>query len=132
MKLYAISDLHLGHETNRRALSGIASRPNDWLILAGDVGETAVHLELAFDILKPRFAQLVRVPGNHELWTLPSGKETARGRFKYDELVDLCRARGVLTPEDPYPIVRMGGQDVRIAPLFLLYDYSFRPADVPL
>lgn len=132
MKLYAVSDLHLGHEVNRRALSGITSRPDDWLILAGDVGETTAHLELAFTFLKPRFAQLVWVPGNHELWTLPSSKETARGRFKYDELVELCRSHGVLTPEDPYPIITIGGKEVRVAPLFLLYDYSFRPRDVPM
>lgn len=129
MKLYAISDLHLGHEANRNALSNITNRPEDWLILAGDVGETAAQLELAFKTLTPRFAQLVWVPGNHELWTLP--KETARGRFKYDELIDLCRSHGVLTPEDPYPIVAIGGKQVRIAPLFVLYDYSFRPSDVP-
>jgi len=58
-------------------------------------------------------------------------KETARGRFKYGELIDLCRSHGVLTPEDPYPIVAIGGKQVRIAPLFVLYDYSFRPSDVP-
>lgn len=132
MKLYAISDLHLGYEVNRRALCGITGHPSDWLILAGDVGETAAHLELAFETLTPRFAQLVWVPGNHELWTLPAGKETARGRFKYDELVELCRSYRVLTPEDPYPIVTFGGKAVRVAPLFLLYDYSFRPRDVPL
>jgi predicted phosphodiesterase len=132
MKLYAVSDLHLGHEANRHALSGITSHPDDWLILAGDVGETAAHLELAFKLLKARFAQLVWVPGNHELWTLPSSKETARGRFKYDELVELCRCYGVLTPEDPYPIITIGGKVVRVAPLFLLYDYSFRPHDVPV
>lgn len=130
MKLYALSDLHLGHEANRQALSGITGHPNDWLILAGDVGETGAHLEFAFEILKPRFAQLVWVPGNHELWTLPSGKE-ARGQFKYRELVALCRSHQVLTPEDPYPIVWIGRTVVRIAPLFLLYDYSFRPLDVP-
>ena len=132
MKLHAISDLHVGYEANRRALSDITSRPGDWLILAGDVGETAAQLELAIETLKPRFAQLVWVPGNHELWTLPSSKETARGRFKYDELIQLCRAHDVLSPEDPYPIVAFGGKQVRIAPLFLLYDYSFRPADVPI
>jgi predicted phosphohydrolase len=27
MKLYAISDLHLGYEVNRRALSGITGHP---------------------------------------------------------------------------------------------------------
>jgi 3',5'-cyclic AMP phosphodiesterase CpdA len=132
MKLYAISDLHLGYEANQRALLQIKSRPDDWLILAGDVGETAAHLELAFKELKPRFAKLVWVPGNHELWTLPGSGETARGRFKYDELVDLCRSHGVLTPEDPYPVVTIAGRAVRIAPLFLLYDYSFRPRDIPI
>jgi 3',5'-cyclic AMP phosphodiesterase CpdA len=132
MKLYAISDLHLGYEANRRTLSQIAPHPGDWLILAGDVGETEAHLELAFQQLKPRFARLVWVPGNHELWTLPGSEETARGRFKYDALVELCRSHGVLTPEDPYPIVTIGGREIRVAPLFLLYDYSFRPPDIPI
>jgi predicted phosphodiesterase len=132
MKLYAVSDLHLGYEDNRRALSDVSNHPGDWLILAGDIGETAAHLELAFRALKPRFAQLVWVPGNHELWTLPLGNDPARGRFKYDELVKLCRSYGVLTPEDPYPIVTIDGKKVRIAPLFLLYDYSFRPLDIPI
>jgi hypothetical protein len=132
MKLYAISDLHLGYEANQRALSGITGHPADWLILAGDVGETAAHLELAFRELKPRFAKLVWVPGNHELWTLPSSEKKARGRFKYDELTELCRFYEVLTPEDPYPIVTIGGREVRIAPLFILYDYSFRPLHIPI
>ena len=39
-------------------------------------------------------------------------------------LVDVCRAEGVLTPEDPYPVV----DGVVVVPLFLLYDYSFRAA----
>jgi hypothetical protein len=33
---------------------------------------------------------------------------------------------GVLTPEDPYPVWEGAGGPVAIAPLFLLYDYSFR------
>jgi 3',5'-cyclic AMP phosphodiesterase CpdA len=132
MKLHAISDLHLGYEANQRALLEITSRPADWLILAGDVGETAADLELAFRALKPRFAKLVWVPGNHELWTLPSNNAEPRGRFKYDELVALCRSYGVLTPEDTYAIVTIAGRPVRIAPLFLLYDYSFRPLHIPI
>lgn len=132
MNLYAISDLHLGYEVNRRALFDLEGRPDDWLVLAGDVGETLAQLELAFSILKPRFARIVWVPGNHELWSVPSERQATRGRFRYDELVQLCRAHDVLTPEDPYPIVTFDGQQVRIAPLFLLYDYSFRPPDVSL
>jgi hypothetical protein len=38
----------------------------------------------------------------------------------------------VLTPEDPYPVVQFGDGAVRIVPLFLLYDYSFRPDHIPV
>jgi hypothetical protein len=132
MKLYAISDLHLSFEANRLALKEIPSCPEDWLILAGDVGETTAELEMAFETLKPRFSQLIWVPGNHELWTLPSRQNQERGKFKYDRLVKLCRSYGVVTPEDPYPIIEIGARQVRIAPLFLLYDYSFRPREILL
>ena len=71
MKLWAISDLHLGIDLNRRAVERVASRPEDWLILAGDIGDSAADLALAFDILAPRFDKLIWVPGNHELWTEP-------------------------------------------------------------
>jgi 3',5'-cyclic AMP phosphodiesterase CpdA len=132
MKLYAVSDLHLGYEENRRVLAQIVARPNDWLILGGDVGETIAHLELALRVLTPRFRQIVWTPGNHDLWTLPGEVHGRCGRDKYDQLVQLCRSFGVLTPEDPYATAWFGGRLVRIAPLFLLYDYSFRPSDVPL
>jgi Calcineurin-like phosphoesterase len=130
VKLWAISDLHLGHAANRRALSEVRAHPDDWLVLAGDIGETVVHLEMALEALAPRFARLLWVPGNHELWTSDGG---LAGEAKYDRLVALCRARGVLTPEDPF--VRWPGSSdeapVVLAPLFLLYDYTFTPDDVP-
>ena len=47
--------------------------------------------------------QLVWVPGNHELWTVPRATGR-RGVARYEELVALCRRRGVLTPEDPFPV----------------------------
>jgi 3',5'-cyclic AMP phosphodiesterase CpdA len=130
MRLFAISDLHLGYRENRDVLDGIAACPDDWLILAGDVGETAAHLELALRTLTPRFRRIVWTPGNHDLWTVPGGE--ARGAAKYEQLVRLCRSFGALTPEDPYAVARFGGRELRIAPVFLLYDYSFRPVDVAL
>jgi predicted phosphodiesterase len=51
MRLLAISDLHLGHPVNSRHFVSIGSSPEDWLILAGDVGETEAHLTLASAIL---------------------------------------------------------------------------------
>lgn len=130
MKLFAVADLHLGHPANREAIHEIAAHPDDWLILAGDVGETERHLDLALDVLQPKYRQVVWVPGNHELWAVASEGVPLRGEARYRHFVERCRARGVLTPEDAYPVVAIDGQDVRIVPMFLLYDYSFRPADV--
>lgn len=134
MKLYAISDLHIGQSGNRQALEQIPSYPHDWLILAGDIGETTEQLRYALAVLTRRFARVIWVPGNHDLWTIPSrhsAQEELRGGAKYRELVSICRSYGVLTPEDPY--VRWPGSEKPfvIAPLFLLYDYSFRPDDIP-
>lgn len=129
MRLLAISDLHLGFEVNRRAIESLPPHPDDWLILAGDTGETSAHLELACRTIAPRFAKIIWAPGNHDLWTVPS--DPLRGEARYGRLVDVCRRHGVVTPEDPYPMWPGDGPPVMIAPLFLLYDYSFRPDDVP-
>lgn len=130
MKLYAISDLHLGYEINRRALKALSSYPEDWLILGGDIGETEGHLHFALATLTRRFQKILWVPGNHDLWTLPSDRNGLRGEPKYERLVSICRDYGVLTPEDPY--VLWPGEDMAwlLVPIFVLYDYSFRPEHV--
>jgi 3',5'-cyclic AMP phosphodiesterase CpdA len=136
MKLFAISDLHVGYAENRAAIAALAPRPDDWLILGGDLGETEQHMLFVLETLGPRFKQLVWVPGNHELYTVPEGRDDlrgppgARGQGKYERLVALCRSYGVITPEDPYPVWRGDGGPHVLAPLFVLYDYSFRPAHV--
>lgn len=128
MRLWAISDLHLGNAANRAALDSVPHLPHDWLILAGDVAERDAHIAEAFAVFGQRFARVIWVPGNHELWTLPP--TTARGVARYDQLVALARAHGVSTPEDPFPLWPGAGGPAVIAPLFLLYDYSFRPDHV--
>ena len=134
MQLLAISDLHLSHPVNRAALLDIPDHGDDWLIIAGDVGERLDHQELAFQELGRRFAKLIWVPGNHDLWTVPRGGETPlRGDARYQALVELARAYGAVTPEDPFlewPRAGPDGSRILIVPLFLLYDYSFRPAEI--
>jgi hypothetical protein len=134
MNLWAISDLHLSYPANRELLNSITQRPIDWLILAGDIADTMSQLADAFALLRQRFAQLIWVPGNHELWTaaVPASAEAARGEALYWELIALARSFGVLTPEDAYPIWPGSEKPIVIAPLFTLYDYSFRPDEVPL
>lgn len=129
VKLYAISDLHVGHPDNRGVLERTPAYPDDWLILGGDIGETARHLAYTLNILRERFARILWVPGNHELWTIP-GRETLRGRAKYEALVEICRHFDVITPEDPYVVWPGEGGPHLLCPLFLLYDYTFGPDGV--
>lgn len=131
MKLLAISDLHVGHRKNRAALEDIRPRPADWLILAGDLGEREAHLRWCLELLAPRFAKLIWVPGNHELYTSPRDPCQLRGAARYQHFVSVCRSLGVLTPEDPWPLWPGGGPPTRIAPLFIGYDYSFGPPGTP-
>ena len=126
--VYAISDLHVGYPENRLLLSDLKPRhPQDWLILAGDVGELTPDIEATFELLAGRFEKVIWAPGNHELWTHPSDPVQLRGEQRYRHLVKLGRSLGVLTPEDEYPIWTGAGGPVVIAPLFVLYDYSFHP-----
>ncbi|MCJ0873071.1 metallophosphoesterase [Streptomyces sp. AP-93] len=127
--LLAISDLHIAHAENRKLVQEM--RPGsdeDWLLVAGDVSETYSDVEWALTLLRDRFHTVVWAPGNHELWTPPDDPVRSRGERRYRELVDLCRGLGVHTPEDPYPVWDQDGRRLVVAPLFVLYDYSFRPA----
>ena len=130
MKLWALSDLHLSHPANRQAFESFPSHPQDWLILAGDIVDGTNRLDWCFESLNRKFSQLVWVPGNHELWTTRDRAGLLRGEALYARLVAIARSHGVITPEDPYPLFPHPGGEILIAPLFLLYDYSFRPRTV--
>jgi len=129
-RLLAISDLHLAHRSNREALDRLGDYPDAWLIVAGDVGEKPDHLVFALERLTPRFARVFWTPGNHDLWCPPGTEDRTRGQARYDELVAICRAFGAVTPEDPYE-EWPGAAGTFIVPMFLLFDYTFHPPDVP-
>lgn len=126
-RLLATSDLHVGYRENRDIVKRLAPEADgDWLIVAGDVGERSTHIEWTLRQLASRFAKVVWSPGNHELWTTKDDEVTARGVRRYEYLVEMCRSLGVVTPEDPYPVWDGPGGPATVAPLFLLYDYTFR------
>jgi 3',5'-cyclic AMP phosphodiesterase CpdA len=127
-RLLAVSDMHVTYAENRQIVEAL--RPmseEDWLLVAGDVGEQAADVEWALRTLREHFVVVVWTPGNHELWTPRADPVQLRGEERYRHLVELCRRIGVITPEDPYPIWEGDGGPVTVAPLFLLYDYTFRP-----
>lgn len=143
-RLLAVSDLHVAARANREAVAAIPPHPDDWLILAGDVGDDAAQLAWTLDLLRPFFKQIIWVPGNHDLWTKPPRRVAAderrapedapgadrhpatAGVERYEELVAVCRAHDVLTPEDPFATFPTAAGPVVVAPLFTLYDYTFR------
>ncbi|WP_424922159.1 metallophosphoesterase family protein [Streptomyces sp. wa53] len=126
-RLLAVSDLHVGIADNRPVADRLhPTSDEDWLIVAGDVAEEAEEVERALELLAGRFAHVVWTPGNHELWTVDKDPVRLRGQERYEHLVKVCRELGVSTPEDPYPHWQGGDGPVAVAPVFLLYDYSFR------
>jgi predicted phosphodiesterase len=129
--LLAVSDLHVAYEENRSVVQALRpSSDDDWLIVAGDVGEMFDDIVSTLTLLSRRFARVVWAPGNHELWTPRRDPVQLRGVERYLRLVEMCRGIGVLTPEDPYTVWHGDGGPVTVAPLFLLYDYSFRAAGI--
>ncbi|CAM5649724.1 hypothetical protein STENM36S_08636 [Streptomyces tendae] len=125
--LWAISDLHIGYEENRALVERThPESDDDWLLVAGDVAETVADIRRALGTLAERFRRVVWVPG-HQLWMQPPeghGRPAGR-RPLLEHLVEMCRELGVTTPEDPYPVWEGAGGPAVVAPLFLLYHYSF-------
>ncbi|MDN5751159.1 MAG: metallophosphoesterase [Pseudonocardia sp.] len=127
-RLLAVSDLHVRHPDNRAIAEDLRpTSDGDWLIVAGDVAEQVDDVVRTLAVLRRRFARVIWVPGNHELWTRTKDPVPLRGVARYDRLVAECRALGVDTPEDEFPVWTGAGGPVVVAPLFLLYDYSFLP-----
>jgi 3',5'-cyclic AMP phosphodiesterase CpdA len=124
--LLAVSDLHVDHAENRELLQRMRPEsPGDWLIVCGDVGDDPAGVEWALGVLAERYERVIWVPGNHELLTYGDDPLQLRGERRYLHLVETCRKLGVLTPEDPFPLWEGPGGPALLAPLFLLYDYSF-------
>jgi predicted phosphodiesterase len=126
MRVFAVSDLHADYVDNLnwvRRLSRVDYR-NDVLLLAGDVSDLPGCLEEVFQQLTARFATVMFVPGNHELWVLRCRTKTSLE--KLDLIQSMARAHRVLTC--PY---RRDG--VLFVPLLGWYDYSFgTPGDTLL
>jgi 3',5'-cyclic AMP phosphodiesterase CpdA len=127
-RLLAVSDLHVRYPDNRAVVDGLhPTDDGDWLIVAGDVAEQVGDVEWVLGLLRERFERVIWVPGNHELWTRTKDPVPLRGEQRYRHLVETCRGLDVLTPEDPFPVWTGPGGPATVAPLFVLYDYSFLP-----
>lgn len=128
MKLWAISDLHIGVPANRKALEQLSDFREDWLILGGDICERMQDLEWVFAFCSKKFARVFWVPGNHELWLITEAERQSTSVLKYASQLEMAKKYGIFTPAEPWVTFPETGHI--IVPLFTLYDYSFRPANI--
>ena len=124
--LFAISDLHVSHAANWRIVDDLRPESaDDWLIVAGDVGETFAGIEKALHLLRQRYTKVIWTPGNHELWTHYHDPVQLRGAARYQALVQMCRDNDIVTPEDAFAVWPGPAGPLTIVPLFQLYDHSW-------
>lgn len=119
MRLFALSDIHIDYDVNARWVTELsdADHQDDVLILAGDVTDTLRLLGWCIGTLARKFARVLFVPGNHELWVIREDRDK-HSLQKFEEVCDVAKSNGASL--DTY---RTNG--VSIVPLLGWYDYSF-------
>ena len=109
--LWAISDLHVGYAENRAIVDRLRpDSPDDWLIVAGDVAEHVADVEWTLASSRERFARSSGCPATTSCGPTRPTRCRLRGEARYQRLVEVCRGIGVLTPEDPYPVLTGRGR----------------------
>ena len=123
MRVFAVSDLHVDYESNRKFVSGLSDYDyrDDVLLVAGDVTHCLDQFASAFHEVTKKYRAVFFVPGNHDLWVRRN--EAADSREKFWQLRELCRVLNVMTT----PMELHGGnRRIGILPLFSWYS---RPED---
>ncbi|MCL6588935.1 MAG: metallophosphoesterase [Firmicutes bacterium] len=118
MRIFAISDIHIDFEDNRRWFENLSryDYQEDLLILAGDVTDILSMVEKVFRDLRDRFSEVLYIPGNHDLWVYRQPLMDSLEKFEIIKKI----ASGCGVRMEPFH-----SGTVSIIPLFGWYDYSF-------
>jgi predicted phosphodiesterase len=122
MRVFAVSDLHLDYAPNLAWLEQLSLHDyrEDALILAGDISDRFALLAQGFAAVTRRFASVLYVPGNHDLWVHREGMHNSFEKF--NAVREFASNHGVgMTP------FRRDG--LAIVPMLGWYDYSFGSPD---
>lgn len=123
MRIFAVSDLHIDYDENRKWLFNLSDHrfKKDILILGGDITHNEPLMVEALSFLSRIFYKVIFVPGNHDVWVRQDDGLDSLEKFYH--ILSLCRDIGVVTQ----PFLT---ESLLIVPLFAWYDYSFgRPAE---
>lgn len=123
MRVFALSDIHVDYDVNMRWVHNLSKADfrDDLLILAGDVTHRQTLLAACISAFAARFAKVLFVPGNHDLWVQGEARDK-HSLQKFSEVADIVDDCGASM--DAY----MHG-DTLFAPLLGWYDYSFGEPD---
>lgn len=118
MRVFAVSDLHVDYAQNRAWVHDLSrvDYQQDVLLTAGDLSHEPERVTDAMTALRRRFARVLFVPGNHDLWVRSTDPYDSLER--HAALRDTLRDLGV----DQDPFVLRGTEFV---PLLGWYDFSF-------
>lgn len=119
MRLFAVSDLHVDYPDNAQWVRSLSrwDHRDDALILAGDISHRPALLAECLGTLAERFARVLFVPGNHDLWVLGEDEDKT-SLDKLDEVRRQAEEYGVSTRA-----WRHG--TTLVAPLLGWYDHAF-------
>lgn len=118
MRLFAVSDLHVDYQPNVAWIDSLsmADYRDDALIVAGDLSHRQALVLASLAALNDRFAHVLFVPGNHDIWV--TRKDRGDSMARHRDLRSAVAALGVHV--DPLYL-----PDVTIVPLLSWYDFSF-------
>jgi len=119
MRVFAISDLHVDYEVNQQWVAQLSATDyrRDLLILAGDVCDSIPLLESSLGTLARRFAKVLYIPGNHEMW-VHRDQYPGTSLDKFQRIRRIVEGCGVSM--QPFHC-----NDLSVVPLLGWYDYSF-------
>src|SRR5262249_23124863 len=119
MRVFALSDIHINYDANREWVSNLSSSDyaDDVLILGGDISDSLAQFEWCLKTLSRRFAKVLFVPGNHDLWVFQENDRTT----SIDKFQQVC---GVMERWD-VSMSPFHRDTLSIVPLLGWYDYSF-------
>mmetsp|Transcript_20879 Transcript_20879/g.83209 ORF Transcript_20879/g.83209 Transcript_20879/m.83209 type:complete len:446 (-) Transcript_20879:1473-2810(-) len=130
-RLFAISDVHVDDPANMAWVRAMAPRPNDALIVAGDVSDDLPTLREALRAFKSKYGEVFYCPGNHEAWVVGrrGGEDGTEGGAEIaDSLAKLEAVRRVAESEGVRTGVGAIGDTKRrcvVAPLLSWHHASF-------
>lgn len=119
MRIFAVSDLHIDYAGNKHWVADLSKMDyrDDVLILAGDISDSIRLVEWCLSTLVARFAAVLYVPGNHEMW-VHRDERPGTSMEKFQQVLMTADECGV-------PMRAFHRNRLSIVPLLGWYDYSF-------